>query len=157
MTYYVLNKAKMYADISEGIAIIINSDTGIYYGLNELGTVVFDNLMQGCSCESILAGLMALPKVPAGFEERYQSFIQELSEKEIVKKGKGTEKSPEIPKSVAEDCCFELSLTEYSDVQDMLLADPIHEIKEDIGWTPEKDSIGYTKEETREREKKVKN
>ena len=37
----------------------------------------------------------------------------------------------------------------------MLLADPIHEVKEETGWTPEKDSIGYTKEETKEREKKM--
>ena len=50
---------------------------------------------------------------------------------------------------------FELSVQSYTDAQEMLLADPIHEVKEEMGWTPEKASIGYTKEETYEREKKM--
>ena len=48
-----------------------------------------------------------------------------------------------------------MEIKPYSDAQEMLLADPIHEVKESVGWTPEKDSIGYTKEETKEREKKI--
>ena len=33
---YQLNEAKMFADVTDGIAIIINSMTGIYYGMNGL-------------------------------------------------------------------------------------------------------------------------
>ena len=44
---YVLNEEKMFADVTDGIAIIINSETGIYYGLNGLGTAVYENLMNG--------------------------------------------------------------------------------------------------------------
>ena len=46
-------------------------------------------------------------------------------------------------------------VNEYNDAQELLLADPIHEVKEETGWTPEKDSIGYSKDETREREEKM--
>ena len=46
---YVLNEEKMFADVTDGIAIIINSETGIYYGLNGLGTAVYENLMNGSS------------------------------------------------------------------------------------------------------------
>ena len=52
---YVLNDEKMFADITDGIAIIINSETGIYYGMNALGTAVYENLINGASTESILA------------------------------------------------------------------------------------------------------
>ena len=31
----------------------------------------------------------------------------------------------------------------------------LREVKEETGWTPEKDSIGYSKDETREREEKM--
>ena len=31
----------------------------------------------------------------------------------------------------------------------------VREVKEETGWTPQKDSIGYTKEETIEREMKI--
>ena len=40
---YKLNEEKMFADISDNIAIIINTQTGIYYGLNCLATLVFEN------------------------------------------------------------------------------------------------------------------
>ena len=34
MTTYALNDSKMFMDIDDGIAIVINSETGIYYGMN---------------------------------------------------------------------------------------------------------------------------
>ena len=37
MAVYVLNDAKMFSDIADGIAIVINSETGIYYGMNGFG------------------------------------------------------------------------------------------------------------------------
>ncbi len=47
MTNYVLNDEKMFADVTDGIAIIINSETGIYYGMNELATIVYENIISG--------------------------------------------------------------------------------------------------------------
>ena len=44
---YVLNEEKMFADVTDGIAIIINSETGIYYGMNGLGTAIYENLVNG--------------------------------------------------------------------------------------------------------------
>lgn len=54
---YVLNEEKMFADVTDGIAIIINSETGIYYGLNGFGTAVYENLMNGSSVAEILSAL----------------------------------------------------------------------------------------------------
>ena len=53
-TNYKLNEEKMFADVTDGIAIIINSETGIYYGLNALGSAVYENLVNGASVEDIL-------------------------------------------------------------------------------------------------------
>ena len=50
---YVLNEEKMFADVTDGIAIIINSETGIYYGLNGFGTAVYENLMNGSTKSEI--------------------------------------------------------------------------------------------------------
>lgn len=154
MTNYVLNEEKMFADITDGVAIVINSETGIYYGYNELGTAVLDNLIKGVSVEKILEALKFLPNAPTNIEELFDNFIKENLEKEILIKGNGANANAEIDSKLAFDS-FEMSFNEYDDAQEMLLADPIHEVKEETGWTPEKDSVGYTKEETREREKKM--
>ena len=42
MTNYALNESKMFMDIEDGVAIIINSETGIYYGFNAFGTSVLN-------------------------------------------------------------------------------------------------------------------
>ena len=57
MTNYKLNEAKMFADVTDGIAIIINSETGIYYGLNGLGTIIYENIVNGANIEDILTNL----------------------------------------------------------------------------------------------------
>jgi len=154
MTHYVLNDAKMFADITDGIAIVINSDTGIYYGMNGFGTAVFQALLQGTSEEDLQAAVNGLAGAPADMAARFAAFMNELKSKELIVEGSGAG-TANIDASVAATDNFELSIKEYSDAQEMLLADPIHEVKETTGWTPEKESIGYTKEETAEREKKL--
>ena len=154
MTNYVLNESKMFADITDGIAIVINSDTGIYYGMNGFGTAVFQALIQGASEEDVLTAVKNLAGAPADMDTRFQTFMNEIKAKELVIEGAGSG-TANIDASVAAADNFELSVKEYNDAQEMLLADPIHEVKETTGWTPEKESIGYTKEETAEREKKL--
>lgn len=155
MSNLVLNEEKMFADITDGIAIVINSETGIYYGMNTLGSAVLENIINGASLENILKALKALPNVPADMEAKLNAFVDELKAKELVIEGGDDAAEANISTEAVADG-FDLSVDEYSDAQELLLADPIHEVKEDTGWTPEKDSIGYTKEETKEREKKVK-
>lgn len=152
---YVLNEAKMFADITDGVAIIINSETGIYYGMNSFATNVYQNIVAGASTEKVLEALKALDGAPAGIEDNFKMFIDAMIEKEILVESSESNADVNIDLEAAKESEFVLELKEYNDAQELLLADPIHEVKEETGWTPEKDSIGYTKEETAEREKKM--
>ena len=152
---YVLNESKMFADITDGIAIIINSETGIYYGMNSFATNVYENIVAGVSIEKIQAAIEKISDLPADFEENFKMFIDAMIEKEILTEGADVDAQADINFDLAKEDNYALELKEYNDAQELLLADPIHEVKEEIGWTPEKDSIGYTKEETAEREKKM--
>lgn len=153
MTNYTINEAKMFADITDGLAIVINAETGVYYGMNGLGTVVFENLMAGANVADITVALTTAGVEDA--ENKVKAFVKTLEEKEIIMAGAENSKEVTIAANVASSDNFEMTVDEYSDAQELLLADPIHEVKEDSGWTPEKDSIGYSKEETAEREKKM--
>ncbi len=152
---YVLNEEKMFADVTDGIAIIINSETGIYYGMNAFGTQVYENIVSGASIESILEAAKGFANLPADFESRLNDFVNVMLEKGILIKANSANAKVNLDENIAKDDEFVLDLKEYDDAQELLLADPIHEVKEESGWTPEKDSIGYTKEETAEREKKM--
>lgn len=152
---YQLNEEKMFADITDGIAIIINSETGIYYGMNTFATNVYENIVAGVSIENIKAEIEKLSDLPADFEDNFKMFIDAMVEKEILVEAEDNNAQANIDENLAKDDNYALELKEYNDAQELLLADPIHEVKEETGWTPEKDSIGYTKEETKEREKKM--
>ena len=152
---YQLNEEKMFADITDGIAIIINSETGIYYGMNTFATNVYENIVAGVSIEDIKAEIEKLSDLPADFEDNFKMFIDAMVEKEVLVKADENNAQANIDENLAKEDNYVLELKEYNDAQELLLADPIHEVKEETGWTPEKDSIGYTKEETKEREKKM--
>tara|TARA_Y100001960_G_C14767043_1_gene877618 strand:+ start:1483 stop:1956 length:474 start_codon:yes stop_codon:yes gene_type:complete len=155
MTNYVLNESKMFADITDGMAIVINGETGVYYGMNTLGTSVFENIIAGATIEDVLLSLKGLDGATDTVEANLNSFVESLVEKEILLSGEELTKEVSIAEDAAKLDNFVMTVDEYSDAQELLLADPIHEVKEDSGWTPEKDSIGYSKEETLEREKKM--
>ena len=152
---YRLNEEKMFADITDGIAIIINSETGIYYGMNTFATNVYENIVAGVSIENIKAEIEKLSDLPADFEDNFKMFIDAMVEKEVLVEADENNAQANIDENLAKEDNYVLELKEYNDAQELLLADPIHEVKEEIGWTPEKDSIGYTKDETKEREKKM--
>lgn len=154
MTNYKLNEEKMFADVTDGIAIIINSETGIYYGLNGLGTIIYENIVNGANIEDILTKLKSMGATN-DIEKEFNKFIQTMLDKDLLIDADSSTAEVNINENIAREDNFELNIQEYNDAQEMLLTDPIHEVKEEAGWSPEKDSIGYSKEETAEREKKV--
>lgn len=140
MATYVLNEEKMFSDIADGIAIVINSETGIYYGMNPFGTAVFENILNGASTEAILAAIKALPKAPQDMEESLDTFIAKLKKFEIIMEGPGNG-TTSLDATAFDEDDFDLVVQEYNDAQELLLADPIHEVKNETGWQPDKASL----------------
>lgn len=139
---YVLNEVKMFTDITDGIAIIINSETGIYYGLNAFATNVYENIVHGVSIEDIKEELKNINPDNNAILDNFEAFIKAMTEKEIlILSSEDKNETAQIDKNSAKEDNFILELKEYNDAQELLLADPIHEVKDETGWTPEKDSI----------------
>jgi hypothetical protein len=158
---YQINKKKMFCDIADNFAIVINSETGIYYGINSFGTSVFEHLLKGAAPADILAELHTLDGVPSDMEQRLTDFVEELKNNEIIIDGTTTKNKiitskvesiapikPEIAinPELAEADEFILDVTEYSDAQELLLADPIHDVEEELGWQPVLQDIEATDE-----------
>ena len=135
---YQLNEAKMFADVTDGIPIIINAVTGIYYGMNGYGTGIFCSLLSGASTTDVLAAAKALPGAPEDLEEPLQAFLDTLVDFDIVVPAPVSSGEAVLK---AEDAAFDKFIPvckEYKDVQELLFADPIHEVSEEEGWKPEK-------------------
>ena len=133
---YKLNESKMFADVTNNIAIIINSETGIYYGINNCGSIIFQAIIDGCSVQSIIENLKKMENCPADIEQKLKAFTDELLQKEIIIEGEQSSKIPAFDETVIKQDKFEMKVSEYADAQEMLLADPIHDVDEKEGWQP---------------------
>ena len=132
-TMYKINDAKMFFDMADGQAVVINFTNGMYYGTSTLGSAVLSNLVNGVAPEKIAEAVRAHAGCPAGFDAAFAAFLDELTGKEILVSGPAADAAAEIPESAFADG-FELTLDEFAEVQDLLLADPVHDVDVDQGW-----------------------
>ncbi len=159
MASYKLNEEKMFADIADNVAIIINSETGIYYGMNAFGTMLFENVIKGADTAVILDQLKKIPDIAPDIEIRFDAFINALIEKDLIIVSDASDASDEVAVNIdaqlASGDDFVLSFSEYNDAQELLLADPIHEVKEETGWLPEVAALNTDLEDVARREAKM--
>jgi hypothetical protein len=156
MAVYVLNEEKMFCDIADGVAIVINSETGIYYGMNGFGTAVFENILNGSSTEEILEVVQKFPDAPEDLGARMEGFVAILLEKALILEGQGGGAPASLAPETAQSDVFVLEIKGYDDAQELLLADPIHEVKDDKGWAPDKQVLETDEETVKAREAKMK-
>lgn len=130
---YKLNEEKMFYDMAEGQAIVINFTTGMYYGTSSLGSAVLDSLLAGSAVEDVCKAIQALPGCPDGMEAQLTAFIGQLLEKEIIVPAEGTGAACAIDASALADG-FKLTVDEFAEVQDLILADPVHDVDVEQGW-----------------------
>lgn len=130
---YKINEEKMFYDMAEGQAIVINFTTGMYYGTSSLGSAVLDALLAGADEAAILTAVQALPGCPADMDVQLKAFIAQLLEKEILVSADGEGTACTIDASALQDG-FALTVDEFAEVQDLILADPVHDVDVEQGW-----------------------
>lgn len=131
---YKLNEEKMFFDVADGQAVVINFINGMYYGTSMLGSVVLERLVKGNDVKCIAEAVKLLPECPEDFEEQMQEFISKLQEKEILVPGETVPGGNEVIDQKAVEEGFVLNLDEFAEVQDLILADPIHDVDVEQGW-----------------------
>ena len=77
---YKLNEEKMFYDYADGQAVVINYQTGMYYGMSLLGSAILDRIVAGKDVGEIIKAVKALPQCPSDIAERVQGFVKELLE-----------------------------------------------------------------------------
>lgn len=131
---YKLNEEKMFYDIADGQAIVINFVTGMYYGASTLGSMVLDALMQGKEPKQIVDTIKNNEGCVVDIDQRVERFIAALTEKEIFISDDQPYSLESLGDFVVVDGDYSLELNEFAEVQDLLLADPVHDVEADMGW-----------------------
>ncbi|MBF0522005.1 MAG: PqqD family protein [Candidatus Omnitrophica bacterium] len=139
--FYKINAKISYETIEEE-TVIINFDSGKYYSLDKAGILVWDSLAQGASAQNIVEDLSKrYEESPANLEAVVVGFIAELEKEGLISSCDATDirnvdsAHPKIETSMTgQKIPFEAPVVhKYSDMQDLLLLDPIDDVDE-RGW-----------------------
>jgi coenzyme PQQ synthesis protein D (PqqD) len=130
------NKPTVISETIEGETIIIHLGTGTYYSLEGSGADVWSALESSATAQEIAERLEAQYDVEGGEAlSAVESVLTDLSSEELVRQADGESASPLEPAApVAERPEFmPPKLAKYTDMQDIILLDPVHEVDE-RGW-----------------------
>lgn len=73
--------------VTDDGGVVLNVDTGIYYSLNRIGTVVWNAVKQGEGEEEMVAHILGILSVPSDRVRRdVQSFLNRLSELHLIER-----------------------------------------------------------------------
>lgn len=146
-SYLKVNEPNVVHETIEGETILLNLGTGNYYSIEWPGTFVWDLLAETGDINGIKkAFISANSEKESEVDKAYSQFIDLLFEEELVVAVESAEAtSLTIDNNSKEEFgkasskLDKLTLNKYSDMQDMLLLDPIHDVDEK-GWPePKKD------------------
>lgn len=128
-----LNKASAIYDIIDGDVVIINLINGNYYNLTGTGAYLWDLIRHSNSLNSILNSLINEFDVDATQAERdLRIFLDQLKTEQLIIQTDNSEfDKPNGRKNTEAKKKYQPPLLEtFSDMQDFLLVDPIHEVDE---------------------------
>jgi coenzyme PQQ synthesis protein D (PqqD) len=109
----------------DGEAVLVHMGTGCYFSLNAAATAVWALLQDGRSPVAIAASLGWDPSLVEDFVERLRAEL-------LVEEAEGDAGTTLVDAPPAES---EPVLQRFSDMQDLLMLDPIHDIDLDgDGW-----------------------
>ncbi len=132
---YALNLPRMFFDMADDRAIIIDSGTGNYYFLNILASKTFFYLTRGASPSELATALSKVSGCPEDIEKRIEDFCTKMVDEQILNIADWEKFSGEID---AGEAWFadgtEFRMDRFGDMADLIAADPIHDVDEAYGW-----------------------
>lgn len=145
LSWYRTNTPRIIAEIIDGEAIAIDSETGTYFSLQDTGGFVWQLLTTGARLTDIVQAVHDRYQCTQTEIEPYleRFLIQLEAEKLAVHSEEAPENSAEQHQIRSQTPADHLPFTppkldRYEDMQEFLLIDPIHEVSED-GWPSRND------------------
>ena len=132
---YRLNGPQVVSETVDDETIVVHLDTGTYHSIKGDGMLLWNAFIDGASLAEIAVAVAE--RTGASSEQVEQSLAafstKLLAEGLIVPSESGAGPSSPVDLSGGGSGLLEPSLESYSDMQDLILLDPVHEVDEQ-GW-----------------------
>lgn len=129
-----INSSKVVSETVDGAVIIINLDTGTYYQLIESGADAWLLFENGVSEARFLQTMCSYySDDPSVVKQSAAALLDELRKEEILVLDDAPGTLNELPAPVEKKPMGKLQLEKFTNMSDLLLLDPIHDVDEQ-GW-----------------------
>jgi len=143
---YRIKEPDVIYELFDGEVVLINLETGNYFSVQGTAAEIWQDIVNGMAIEDMIERLLSRYQGDvAHITESVSAFLKQLSEDSLIEFVDAAEKEVEqrveinLDAQAAKDLpVFELpKLDRYTDMQDLLLLDPIHDVGE-AGWPHQK-------------------
>ncbi len=136
--HFRINSPNTVHEVIEGEAIIINMKMGYYYSTDQAGTLIWEMITQNLDTAEMVARITdRFLGNPLEIRRSLEDFLEQLIRENLIVPDSTTPIShlSEGSESAWDNKTpfIKPELHKYTDLQDLLLLDPIHEVDED-GW-----------------------
>ncbi|WP_199315364.1 MULTISPECIES: PqqD family protein [Oscillatoriales] len=144
-----INSPKVVHEMIDGEVVIVNLERGDYYSLVKAGAEIWEGLTKGISRVDIMENMVQRYDASReNIETAIDDLIEKLELEELIIIEKTDESIPlnttnnqSETKANTEKLSFEIpTLQKYTDMEELLALDPIHEVDE-MGWPNAKQDL----------------
>ncbi len=138
-----INMPKVVHETIDGETVILNLDNGNYYSLVGTGAHIWDYIDKGAPVESIVEMLHSgYEGSREDIEMEVTQFLTELMEEDLTAPGEAgpadviiaSDDRGNTDEKGQKNSFTPPVLNKYTDMQDLLLLDPIHDVDDKSGW-----------------------
>lgn len=126
-TRLVINAPSVIYDVQGGEAVLIDLSTGRYYRLDAASTRLWEHFSGAVSPEQLVASAENSDALSAEIER----IVEELREQGLVREATDADPAAPAPSPWTFDG---FALEQFTDLEDILGLDPIHEVDPQRGW-----------------------
>lgn len=141
--FYHIDVPRVVHEIIDNEVIVIDFSAGTYYHIEGCGAYIWSMIENGVEHQSILSNIAAYYSSPVEIvADAIEAFLHTLvDEGLIVESDKQTGKASNIDLPADKPVVFiPPAIHKFTDLQQLLLLDPIHEVDETSGWPNQKEA-----------------
>lgn len=135
MANYELNEPATVAETIDGEAVVINLERGVYFSIRGVGLDIWTDVLAGSSGDDVVTDLRARYPAEAGrIPSDVSAFIDRLMDEGLIRRSNHSARAPAPVVQSAPNSGYDVpSLEKYTDMEALLLLDPIHDT-DNSGW-----------------------
>jgi hypothetical protein len=134
--FFNINSPTIIGEIIDGEAVIMNLSSGFYYSTDHVGGLIWGCIENGRSYREMLDFLVStFPAANGELVPAVDTFLHDLLEQQLILEAAEASASGEngFPAVTGKRGFAAPVLKSYSDMKDLLLLDPVHDVDE-VGW-----------------------